>query len=523
MLIVAISHLNRIRNNYNSLAAPDSTASSHHLSRPASPAGRTAQVFDALPCQKLCCSLAVFQYSSFRYSLLPCIAFKCEFAVAILLTRKRNMAEKLPTTTLAIFGVSGDLSRRYLLPALAEICQSTDISAQLNILGLSRRELTSAEILSKQAGGLADKFEVLQMDYGQAADYQKLKSKLAELDCRQVIFYFAVPPQAVLPIVRHLGTNKLNGPKYRLLMEKPFGTDLASAKALIDEINQHFQEEQVFRIDHYLAKEAAQNISVFLGSNVLFRDVWNNKFIEKIDILAEESIGVENRAEFWEQTGTLRDFVQSHLMQLAALVLMEPCPDVFDFSMVQPRRLAALKNLELAAPGAAVKGQYQGYRQEAGNPSSRTETFVCLELKSKDPGWKGVPIRLITGKKLKEKLTEIRIYFKKTQSAQTNLLTLRIQPKEGIELELWVKKPGYEQELQMLPLDFSYQQYFDRLPEAYEQVIVDAMRSRNNLFASSDEVLASWRVLQPLLKNWDEKEPVVYRPGRTAEYLIKNT
>lgn len=433
------------------------------------------------------------------------------------------MAEKLPTTTLVIFGVSGDLSRRYLLPALAEICRSTDVSAQLSILGLSRRELAAEGVLPKSAAGLADRFAVFQMDYEQAGDYKQLKAKLEELACQQVIFYFAVPPQAVLPIVRHLGTSKLNGPKHRLLMEKPFGTDLKSARTLINEISRHFKEEQVYRIDHYLAKEAAQNISVFLGSNVLIRDLWNNRFIEKIDILAEEKIGVENRAEFWEQTGTLRDFVQSHLMQLAALVLMEPCPDVFDFSMVQPRRLAALKSLELAAPGAAVKAQYQGYRQEAANSKSKTETFVSLELKSNDPNWQGVPITLTTGKRLKEKLTEIRVYFKKTQSAQTNLLTLRIQPKEGIELELWVKKPGYEQELQKLPLDFSYQQYFDRLPEAYEQVIVDAMRSRNNLFASSAEVLASWRVLQPLLKNWDDREPFIYKSGQTAEQVIQNT
>ncbi len=433
------------------------------------------------------------------------------------------MAEKLPTTTIVIFGVSGDLSRRYLLPALAEICQSADVKARLNILGLSRRQLAAADSLPKSAGGLASRFEVLQMDYQAAGDYQKLKAKLRQLDCQQVIFYFAVPPQAVLPIIRHLGSNKLNGPKYRLLMEKPFGTDLQSAKTLINEINQHFKEEQVYRIDHFLAKEMAQNITVFLGSNAIFRDVWNNRFIERIEVLAEESIGIEGRVELWESTGTLRDFVQSHLMQLAALVLMEPCPDVFDFSMVQPRRLAALKNLELAAPGAAVKAQYDGYRHEAGNPKSKTETFVSLKLRSNDPNWHGVPISLTTGKRLKQKLTEIRVYFKKTQSAQTNLLTLRIQPKEGIELELWVKKPGYEQELQKLPLDFSYQQYFERLPEAYEQVIVDAIRSRNNLFASSDEVLASWQVLQPLLKNWDDKAPAIYKPGQTAEQVCKNT
>jgi glucose-6-phosphate 1-dehydrogenase len=305
-------------------------------------------------------------------------------------------------------------------------------------------------------------------------------------------------------------------------MEKPFGTDLNSAKKLINEIGRYFKEEQVYRIDHYLAKEAAQNIAVFLGSNALFRDVWNNRFIEKIDIVAEEEVGVANRADFWEQTGTLRDFVQSHLMQLAALVLMKPCPDVFDFSQVQPRRLAALKQLKLADAGGTVKAQYDGYRHEAGNPKSNVETFVSLTLKSGDPDWQGIPITLTTGKKLKEKQTEIRVYFKKTQSAQTNLLRLLIQPRVGIELELWVKKPGYEQSLQKLPLDFSYQQYFDRLPEAYEQVIVDAIRSRNNLFASSEEVLASWKILQPLLAGWDKRRPSIYKPRQTAEEVTAN-
>jgi glucose-6-phosphate 1-dehydrogenase len=241
------------------------------------------------------------------------------------------MAGSLKPTTLVILGASGDLSQRYLLPALAEICQNSDLKAHLQILGMSRRQISADQLLHRQTMSLASQFEVFQMDYSLASDYQKLKSYLENHDTEQVIFYFAVPPQAVLPIVQHLGASGLNSQKYRLLMEKPFGTDLASAHKLIHEISQHFKEEQVFRIDHYLAKEVAQNISVFLASNALFRDVWNKQFIEKIDIVAQESIGIENRAELWEQTGTLRDFVQSHLMQLAALVLMEPCPDVFDF------------------------------------------------------------------------------------------------------------------------------------------------------------------------------------------------
>lgn len=430
--------------------------------------------------------------------------------------------QKLTPTALVVFGVSGDLSRRYLLPALAEICQSSEVSAKLEVLGISRRELEPKDILPAASAGLAGRFQTWRMDYGQNEDYKRLATKLAELGCQQVIFYFAVPPEAVLPIICRLGLAGLNGPNHKLLMEKPFGIDLASAQKLIDEIGKFFNENQVYRIDHYLAKEMAQNIAVFLGGNALFRDVWNNRFIEKIEIVAEESIGIEGRAHFYEQTGALRDIVQSHLLQLAALTLMEPCPDVFDFSQMRSRRLAALNQLRIN-PCALVKAQYKGYKAEANNPSSAVETFVSVELNSADPSWRGVPIVLTTGKKLAEKITEIRIYFKKTQSAQTNLLRLRVQPREGIELELWVKKPGYEQTLQKLPLDFEYQQHFDKLPDAYEQVIVDAVRSRANLFTSNGEVLASWQILQPLLDAWDKYPLKVYRQGATAEEIIQNT
>jgi glucose-6-phosphate 1-dehydrogenase len=433
------------------------------------------------------------------------------------------MSQSLPTTTLAIFGVTGDLSRRKLLPALSEICLSSDIRAHLKILGLSRRDTTAQAVLTGQSQELSRQFELLRMDYTRAGDYQKLKDKLDELGSEQVIFYLAIPPDGVLPIVKQLGEAGLNSSKFKLLMEKPFGTDLSSAQQLIDETHQYFSEEQVYRIDHFLAKEMAQNITVFLGSNAIFRDVWNNRFIERIEVLAEESLGIEGRVELWESTGTLRDFVQSHLMQLTALTLMEPCPDVFDFSMVQPRRLAALQSLELSdAKDSVIKGQYEGYRSEVKNPGSNTETFVALELKSTTPKWQGVPIRLVTGKKLSQKLTEIRVHFKRDQSSQTNMLKLRIQPKEAVELELWVKKPGYDQDLQKLPLDFNYQQYFDKLPDAYEQVIVDAVRSRTNLFASGEEVLASWKVLQPLLDDWQRRQSVIYKPGSAVKQILSS-
>lgn len=431
--------------------------------------------------------------------------------------------QQLPSTTLVVFGITGDLAGRYLLPALAEICASSDISASLKILGVSRQPAEVKAVLGQRAGRLAGQTSLLQMDYSQPADFAALRQTLVDNGCQQAIFYLAVPPEAVLPIVRQLGQAGLNTSAHKLLLEKPFGTNLASARELIDQTNRYFKEEQVYRIDHYLAKEMAQNIAVFLGSNALFRDVWNNKFIEKIEIVAEESIGIENRKSFYEQTGALRDIVQSHLLQLAALTLMEPCPDVLDFSQLRGRRLAALKQLK-AKVGTAVRGQYQGYKQEVDNPGSATETFVSLELESQDPNWQNVPLRLISGKRLAQKLTEIRVYFKKSQAAQTNLLKLRIQPKEAIELELWVKQPGYEQSLQKLPLAFAYQQYFEKLPDAYEQVIVDAIRSRTNLFASSAEVLAAWEILQPVLDMWGGPNApglLTYAPGSSPEQILK--
>jgi len=425
------------------------------------------------------------------------------------------MTDGLPTTTLAIFGISGDLSKRKLLPALAEICENSEIKASLNILGISRRDINKADVITQDATSLDQQLSLLKMDYSVAEEYEKLKDRLNELGSEQVIFYFAVPPSAVLPIVEHLGQGGLNTDRYKLLMEKPFGTDLKSAGELITQTDKYFNFQQVYRIDHFLAKEMAQNITVFLGSNALFREVWNNKFIEKIEIVAEESLGVEGRGNFYEQTGALRDFVQSHLLQLAALTLMEQGNDSFDFTTISPRRLDALNQLEVDTAKPIDRAQYKGYAEEIGNPKSSTETFVSFSLKSSSPKWVGVPIQLSTGKSMARKLTEIRVYFKKSLSAQTNLLKLRIQPQEAIELDLWVKKPGYEQNLQKLPLDFSYKQHFDRLPDAYEQVIVDAVRSRANLFASSDEVLASWKILQPVLDIWaNDKTPIkIYEPG----------
>jgi len=441
---------------------------------------------------------------------------------------------KRPPTLLVVFGISGDLSRRYLLPSLLAVLKAGQLPSKFKILGISRRDISALEILGQECQDLAPLVEVFKMDMAQNAGYQNLKNKLetikGEFGARvQVIFDFAVPPAAVLSITRYLGEAGLNSPEAKLMLEKPFGTDLESARELIDETSKFFKEDQIYRIDHYLAKEMAQNIAVFLNSNALFRDVWNARFVEKIEVIAVEEIGIEGRPAFYEQTGALRDVVQSHLMQLAALVLMEPCSEIFAFTELPERRLAAMRSLQLPPAdqftAGVIRAQYYGYRQEVGNPDTTTETFVALTLNSNDPRWKATPIHLIAGKNLNQKTTEIRIHFKKDHASEANLLTLYIQPQEGIELELWVKEPGFEHKLQKRNLSFSYDKHFGRLPGAYEQVLVDAMRGNRSLFASSEEVLASWAVFQPVLQRWSmhSTDLKFYKPGSTIEEVLSSS
>lgn len=428
--------------------------------------------------------------------------------------------QNLPATTLVVFGISGDLAGRYILPALAALAARGRLPAEFNLLGLSRRSVGPADILDDKTKGLAKNLRIVQMDMASHQDYEKLSKQLPE--DAQTIFYLSIPPAAVMPILRHLSAAGLNRDHTKLLLEKPFGYDLESARELTDQINKCFKEDQVYRIDHYLAKEMAQNISVFLGSNALIRDIWNNQFIESINIVASEKIGIEGRAAFYEQTGALRDFLQSHLMQLAALTLMRPCGSQSEFEEMPERRLEALRSLCAADPSQAVRAQYEGYRREAGNSDSMVETFAAVELYSDDPRWSGVPIRLITGKNLDAKVTEIRVKFKKTDKSEANTMVLRIQPQEGAEIDLWAKQAGYDQGLRHLPLTFNYADDDQPLPDAYEQVLIDAMRSRSSLFAGSQEVLETWRVLQPVLINWEmgSGDLKSYKPGSSVDEVL---
>lgn len=412
------------------------------------------------------------------------------------------------TTKLLIFGITGDLSRRKLLPALREIYATGDFD-DLKIIGVSRREVDITELLqgSLDDASLADKVSIFSMDLAHKDDYLRLKEYIDLQDDEQLVAYMSVPPSATTQIVDFMGEAGITTPNVKLLFEKPFGMDYESAKDVLARTGRYYSEEQIFRIDHYLAKEMAQNVVAFRGRNALFAHLWDKQSIQSIEIIASENIGIEGRAQFYEQTGALRDVVQGHLMQLLALVLMD-IPEDFDWNELPKLRLQALQQVTPANPAKALRAQYEGYPQEVENLGSRTETYVSLELESTDPKWHGVPIRLVTGKALKYKTTEIRIHLRKTHDSQSNQITFHIQPNEGIDMQLYIKKPGYAHEFETRTLGFSYPEN-TTLPDAYEQVLVDAMNGRKNLFTGSGEVLRSWEILQPLQTAWDMDDAAI--------------
>jgi len=278
----------------------------------------------------------------------------------------------------------------------------------------------------------------------------------------------------------------------------------------------YFDEDQVYRIDHYLAKEMTQNIIAFRSGNALLRQVWNRQSIESIDVLALETIGVLGRVHFYEQVGALRDVVQGHLMQLLSLVIMDT-PSNLDWNQLPKLRHQALQRILPADPGLAVRAQYRDYCREVDNPKSQVESFVAVELHSDSSVWEGVPLRLITGKALSHKTTEIRLNFRAHNQAQSNCLRLKIQPDEGIEIDLYSKKPGYDRQFEKQKLAFGYPED-SNLPQAYEQVIVDAVLSRKSLFTSSDEIIESWRILQPLLDSWSSDDSPIKRYAHGSSY-----
>jgi glucose-6-phosphate 1-dehydrogenase len=448
---------------------------------------------------------------------------------------------------LVIFGITGDLAKRKVLPALYHLLKEDLLPTETKIIGTSRREFTTDDLLKEvelcvlEADNVCDPviidrfrqtLQMLKLDPVVGEDYDNLRSTLDEIEASHNqamnrLFYLSIPPQVYGPVVRQLGEHGLNhgSEQYkgraRLLVEKPFGYDLTSAEDLIKTTGEQFSEDQIFRIDHYLAKESAQNILTFRDCNPLFKNVWNNQHIKRVSVLAAEKIGIEGRADFYEKVGALRDLIQSHLLQLLALTTMELPDNLTDADGIHTSKQALLNAI---IPPAAdqmaehvIRGQYAGYRDEVKNPDSMTETYASVELSITAARWENVPITVTTGKSLKEKRTEITVYFGDSSDATPNRLIFRVQPNDGIDIELLVKQPGFEQAIQPAQMEFSYQATFDEHdhPDAYERVLIDAARGDHALFATSEEVLASWRILQPILDHWQRStdDLKIYEPG----------
>lgn len=385
-------------------------------------------------------------------------------------------------TLLVIFGITGDLSTRKLLPALGHIIDD-EHGHDLSILGVSRREFDVEQLVlgATNSKALATATRSVTIDVSRLEEYQKLKQAIHEYKADQTLVYLSVPPGAAAQIVDLLGEAGINTPDIRLLFEKPFGFDLASAQDFISRTARYFTEEQTYRIDHYMAKEvAAELVSLRRNAETTFHR-WGAELVESVTIVASEEIGIEGRAQFYEQTGALRDFVQGHLMQLLALVLMtRPTID----EDLPKQRLKALQQLKTVSPDQSVRGQYEGYQDEVENPGSTTETFVALELESTDSNWSGVPLRLVTGKALDEKHSYIEV-----------------QGKDGwshIFEEGKVRADSTERKL-----------------DAYERVLIAAIDGSEELFTSSEEILESWRILTSVQEHWGmDSEPVpLYKKG----------
>jgi glucose-6-phosphate 1-dehydrogenase len=386
-------------------------------------------------------------------------------------------------TKLIIFGMTGDLSQRKLLPALRDIVGTGEYE-DLSIIGVSRREVSVDEIVG-DVQDLADRTSVFTMDLAEPNDYRRLGDSLNLSGDEQALFYLSVPPSAAADIVDFLGQTGLNTPNVKILFEKPFGFDLESATDFLERTGRYFEEEQLYRIDHYMAKEVTQYILKLRSNAESHHHDWGFLSIKRIDVVASEKIGVEGRGVFYEQTGALRDFIQGHLLQLLSLVLMS----MGDEPLAE-RRLRALEQLEPAAdPASAYRAQYEGYQEEVGNIGSLTETFASLKLTSNQQRWHGVPIRLITGKNLDEKRSYIEVTYK---DGTSDVFEEGKIPIEG------------------------------RLKDAYERVLVDAIAGRKDIFTTGPEVLRAWEIVAPVQETWsmDNSPLPLYAPGDSFEKVL---
>ncbi|MDA8391252.1 MAG: glucose-6-phosphate dehydrogenase [Actinomycetota bacterium] len=455
-----------------------------------------------------------------------------------------------PPLALVIFGASGDLTARKILPALERLSRRRALDPNVTIVGVARTHMSDEEFrklaLDAVDGAgprwreLVSKARYVSGEYGHPDTFDKLKQVLDDLDSNagtggNRLFYLATIPEVFSTVAETLGNHGLAEPKSgsfaRLVVEKPFGRDLQSAQELDRAIHKYFGESQVYRIDHYMGKETVQNLLALRFANAIFEPIWNRHYVDNIQVTVAESIGVEHRGGFYETAGALRDIVQNHVMQVLALILMEP-PSTVEAEGIRDEKVKALRSMEIPTRQEVlervVRGQYDagwvagnqvaGYRDEDGVAAdSQTETFVAMRLAVDNWRWAGVPVFVRTGKYLPARFTEVVLQFQKvphlpflgkeSRASQmgTNALVLRIQPDDGITLRFTAKVPGQAFRLRTVSMDFSYGGAFlEETPEAYERLLLDAMVGDATLFIRSDEVVQAWKVMEPVMAAFAE-------------------
>lgn len=461
---------------------------------------------------------------------------------------------------LVIFGASGDLTGRKLLPALFELHVNKMLPQHFAILGAARTRFTDEEFRIIQRKEILDarkkeetnseeldqflqKLFYLTFDSTNTTEYVKLKERIHLLQQQEnlpdkVIYYLATPPMMYELIPKYLQENGMNATEQqqgwrRVIVEKPFGTSLDTAQQLNQHLCRIFDEKEIYRIDHYLGKETVQNILVLRFSNGIFEPLWNRNYVDSIEISASETLGVENRGKYYDGAGALRDMIQNHLMQLMAFAAMES-PSVFDPESIRDEIVKVFRSIRpytiREINDWVIRGQYEGYRAEKNvAPDSNTETYVGMKFYLDNWRWSGVPFYFFTGKKLPEKSSEIVIHFKSTphqlfagqcSGSSCNKLVIRIQPDESITLRFGLKMPGAGFTVKQVGMEFRYDSLSKtHLPDAYERLLLDAMLGDSTLYARSDALESSWRFIDPILRHWEEegsRRLFFYEPGQNG-------
>jgi glucose-6-phosphate 1-dehydrogenase len=456
-----------------------------------------------------------------------------------------NLKGEFSSSTIIIFGASGDLTERKLIPALHSLDCDGLLPKNVKVLGVARSEYSDEEFRQKLREGVqkhgrlkpnvwenfSDRLFYMSGSYDDPQTYQRLKQRLDQDGeaGENALFYLAIPPAVYTPVIDHLGESGLNKRANgwsRIIIEKPFGRDLESARQLNQKVHAQFAEEQIYRIDHYLGKETVQNILAFRFANYIFESLWGRHYVDHVQITAVEDVGVGRRAGYYDNAGVVRDMIQNHLLQLMALTAMDP-PAAMDAKSLRDEKVKVLQAVRPIELPDGVWGQYQGYREEQGvQEQSDTPTFAALKLYVDNWRWQGVPFYLRTGKSLATKVTEIVLVFKqvphlifsKNDDMSSNNLSICIQPDEGMHLSFELKLPGAEMRTSPVEMDFHYQDLFGEraLPEAYERLLLDALQGDAALFARSDEIERAWELITPLLHKWESmQQPPLnfYEPG----------